>query len=123
MAINFPNSPATSDIYIDSDTQSQYQWDGVKWIAYNRITSNVLSVYDSDGTLLNPYGMESPSINVGYTGSGGGYTGSIGYTGSASTVAGPTGFTGSTGATGYTGSAAVNAVTTGKAIAMAIVFG
>ena len=59
------------------------------------------------------------SIGVGYTGSAStvvGYTGSqgiIGYTGSASTVIG---YTGSKGADG-------GGVTTGKAIAMAIVFG
>lgn len=147
MAINFPNSPALNDVFADSDTGSQYQWNGTKWTAYNRITSNVLSVYDSDGSLLNPFGMESPSINVGYTGSGGGYTGSIGFTGSASTApgytgsggtgftgsvgftgsasttAGPAGFTGSVGTTGFTGSAGTSGVTTGKAIAMAIVFG
>ena len=116
-AINFPNSPTLDDIYLDSDSGNQWQWDGTKWKAYNRISSNVLSVYDSDGTLLNPFGMESPSINVGYTGSGGGYTGSVGFTGSASTAPGYTG------SIGFTGSQATGGVSTGKAIAMAIVFG
>jgi len=63
------------------------------------------------------------STGAGYTGSRGiGYTGSIGsgYTGSASFVQGPSGYTGSAStAVGYTGSQG----TTGKAIAMAIVFG
>ena len=60
----------------------------------------------------------------GFTGSAGpadGYTGSQGYTGSRGPAGGYTGSKGNTGNTGYTGSA--GGVTTGKAIAMALVFG
>jgi len=35
-AINFPNSPTLQDIYLDSDSGNQWQWDGEKWKAYSR---------------------------------------------------------------------------------------
>jgi len=85
MAINFPSSPNTNDIYaLGSRT---WKFNGNSW------------------QLL--------PLTAGFTGSAGtnGFTGSqgdIGFTGSASTVIG---FTGSQGATGFTGSAGTNITT------------
>jgi hypothetical protein len=59
---------------------------------------------------------------VGSQGPAGGYTGSVGYTGSRGPSGGYTGSQGYIGNTGYTGSAG-SGVSTGKAIAMALVFG
>jgi hypothetical protein len=79
-------------------------------------------------------GFAGSAGSTGFTGSAGtdGFTGSTGFTGSQGVgftgSAGSTGFTGSAGTDGFTGSTGFTGsqgpgITTGKAIAMAIVFG
>jgi hypothetical protein len=72
----------------------------------------------ADSTVAGPTGPTGANGAVGPTGPTGDL-GPTGPTGAASTVAGPTGPTGSIGPTGPTGPG----VTTGKAIAMAMIFG
>ena len=99
-ALDFPASPSGGDEYTKGTTTWTY--DSAK--GYWKVIAN---------------GVIGPT---GYTGSRGlqGYTGSQGlqgYTGSQ----GLQGYTGSQGITGFTGSS--GGISTGKAIAMAIVFG
>jgi len=60
---------------------------------------------------------------VGSTGPAGGYTGSMGYVGSRGPSGGYTGSKGYQGDQGYTGSAGEPGISTGKGIAMAMIFG
>jgi hypothetical protein len=100
-ALNFPSSPVDGQTYTLNGVFYTYSSTKNSWIVTNYANSPI------------------------------GYTGSLGYTGSQGAgftgSRGDTGYTGSSGAyaaIGYTGSQGVPGdVTTGKAIAMAIVFG
>jgi hypothetical protein len=108
-----------------SSTVPNTTTEGHMWFDTEDLT---LSIYYNDGDSSQWVTVSGERGLTGYAGSVG-FTGSIGYTGSQ----GDTGFVGSRGDTGFTGSSGAYAavgftgsagdVTTGKAIAMAIVFG
>jgi hypothetical protein len=46
MALNFPNSPALNDVYIDTTSGFSYQWNGTVWISFSAASSNQIKVLD-----------------------------------------------------------------------------
>jgi len=46
MALNFPNSPALNDVYIDTTSGFSYQWNGTVWISFGAASSNQIKVLD-----------------------------------------------------------------------------
>ena len=97
MALGFPTSPANNATY----TVASRTWKYITGKGWNLIAAGA--------------GATGPSGPTGATG----LTGATGIQGTPGGATGPTGPTGLTGATGATG----GGVTTGKSIAMAIVFG
>jgi hypothetical protein len=82
--------------------------------------SNLVGFTGSRG----PAGGYTGSVGfVGSTGPAGGYTGSVGFVGSRGQAGGYTGSQGYQGNQGYTGSAGNPGISTGKSIAMAMIFG
>ena len=99
MPINFPNGPATNDIY--SYDNKSWKWDGSYWTSL--------------GTIVFAGGPTGPIGNTGATGFQGiqGNTGATGPTGSQGSqgVTGPTGSQGIQGVTGPTGSQGIQGIT------------
>ena len=100
MALGFPVSPANNATY----TVASRTWKYITGKGWNLIAAGV--------------GATGPTGPAGATGLAG-LAGATGLQGDPGGATGPTGPTGLTGATGATG----GGVTTGKSIAMAIVFG
>jgi hypothetical protein len=46
MALNFPNSPALNDVYIDTTSGFSYQWNGTVWISFSAASSSQIKVLD-----------------------------------------------------------------------------
>jgi len=131
----FPSATA-GDGVVAQDTGNLWTYDGATWTNVGQFVG-----YTGSKGAIGYTGSKGDQGVIGYTGSKGdlGYTGSkgdIGYTGSKGDIGytgsrGVIGYTGSRGATGYTGSkgdlgytgSAGSSFTTGKAIAMAMVFG
>ena len=81
MALNFPNSPALNDVYIDTTSGFSYQWNGTVWISFSAASSNQIKVLDdisgsftgiaftfaltSSGTSISPPNAQSLIINLG----------------------------------------------------------
>ena len=81
MALNFPNSPALNDVYIDTTSGFSYQWNGTVWISFSAATSNQIRVLDdisgsfnnstltfaltSGSTSISPPNKQSLIINLG----------------------------------------------------------
>ena len=109
-----PTSPSSGDIWYDSTTAKAYIYYDSFWV-------------DLNSSKVGPEGPQGPQGETGPQGD----TGDTGPTGPTGAT-GPQGIQGETGATGATGPQGeqgipgedgTNGVTTGKAIAMAIVFG
>ncbi len=81
MALNFPNSPALNDVYIDTTSGFSYQWNGTVWISFGAASSNQIKVLDdisgsftgiaftfaltSSSTSISPPNAQSLIINLG----------------------------------------------------------
>jgi hypothetical protein len=81
MALNFPNSPALNDVYIDTTSGFSYQWNGTVWISFSAASSSQIKVLDdisgsftgiaftfaltSSSTSISPPNAQSLIINLG----------------------------------------------------------
>ena len=81
MALNFPNSPALNDVYIDTTSGFSYQWNGTVWISFGAASSNQIKILDdisgsftgiaftfaitSSSTSISPPNAQSLIINLG----------------------------------------------------------
>ena len=81
MALNFPNSPALNDVYIDTTSGFSYKWNGTVWISFSAASSSQIKVLDdisgsftgiaftfaltSSSTSISPPNAQSLIINLG----------------------------------------------------------
>jgi hypothetical protein len=53
MALNFPNSPTTGQVYTDTTSGFSYEWDGTVWKSYSPASASNIKIIDDLQTSFN----------------------------------------------------------------------